>query len=173
MNPITKACAHYLSNFPGSFSTDAGINIFNFTDPASCIRSILHLEVYQHAGVPRCQFHTLIKEFLKHIQQGSHLQLDMYTQTLEKFSWSYHYSQVLANASQFYTENVQIITALENDIHNIKKLFEMLRKGQLTNDSVVRVGTILCKGLLSEVFSRKELNYSDNYRKLFLFLIKS
>ena len=57
LNPMTKICAHYLSNFPGSFSTDAGISILsmsNFTDPASCIRSMLYrslLEVYQHAGV--------------------------------------------------------------------------------------------------------------------------
>ena len=162
LNPITKTCAHYLSNFPGSFSTDAGINILsmsNFTDPESCIRGMFYrslLEVYEHAGVHRCQFHTLVREFLKYVHQDSH------AQTLEKFSWSYqvYYSQFLANNSQFYAENednVRIITTLENDIHNIRELFEMLRKERLTKDSVVRVGTSLCSGILTEVFFKNEL----------------
>ena len=166
LNPITKTCAHYLTDFPGSFSTDAGINILNmsnFSDPESCIRGMFYrslLEVYKQAGVPRCQFLTLIKRFFEHVQQDSHL--DIYAQASEKFSWSYqvYYSQLLANDSQLYTENVdkfQSITTLENDIHNIQELFEMLRKEQLTEDSIVRVGHSLCSGLLSEVFPSIEL----------------
>ena len=161
LNNSTQLCIHYLSLFPGSFSRQAGISILstsNLTDPESCVMRIADrslLEVYKQTGESRYQLHNLIKDFLRFILKTSNLRTAMQALKVE-FSWNYqtYYSSLCANLSELFTKTsnkMQIVAMLENDVHNLQKLFEMLNNLQLSEMSIVNVGYILCSDLLSEL----------------------
>ena len=132
-----KVIGQFLSNFPGSFSTETCIAVLLKNNPTSTKiitdtlavlvdRSLLETD---HNG--RYHFHCLIRDYFREKQKTSAYYFPTFTNNFQ-----YHFFNLLETASTAYSEHSfkKTFAILDNDRHNFLQVFD-----DFENNSIIGI----------------------------------
>jgi len=157
-------CSHYLSLFPGSFDSEAGVNVLKLCGVPSqseCLDVLLWrslIEEYVHGNDSRFKFHKLIKTYF--IEKESTIQINRLFGKMFNNSFRTHYSEYLTTFAQHIPNTEAEIYKFRSEVHNVQLLLQILLDNQLRSRAEAAT--------LAFAYHERMLPESHNvYRKMF------
>ena len=162
-----RKCSHYLSFFPGSFDSEAAVNVLKLCGVPSqseCLDVLLWrslIEEYVHGNDSRFNFHKLIKTyFIEKLTSESTIQINRLFGKMFNNSFRTHYSEYLTTFVQHIPNTEAEIYKFRSEVHNVQLLLQILLDNQLRSRAEAAT--------LAFAYHERMLPESDNvYRKMF------
>ena len=143
LDSSTYRCSHYLSFFPGSFDSDAAVNVLGLCMVPSgneCLDILVWrslIEEYMCGNDRRFKFHKLIKTYIIEKVASTRPTNPQLFESMFNTSFQMHYSKYMTSVAQ-HIQNTEASDAeiykFKSEAHNVRFLLQLLLDNQLRSE---------------------------------------